>query len=236
MAGFETPPIIKNDNMETEDDKDKARDQKQRAWEGARKEIDILADSLGEGVDDKVKDVVVACKVLALHTGQSCEGHTDHGIAAPWIRFEAPNEPKYRYVGEQDMWIRIAKKYRMSPEKARRGYNAQAWQEGVKGLADNKETLQYKRWAKGTAALEGRVASLLAEFYQGKETEADIRLNITDMAGSFTVGNGGDDARPVEERNLSEEEKGLLEKRLERYQSEMVAFGEFLRQKFLVEN
>lgn len=230
MSGFETPPAVETRNSGIK--KDSARDRKQRVWDAARKEIDTWADALGEDVDERVKEAVTACKVLGLNTGQSCQGHTDHGIGAPWIRFEAPNEPKYRYVGEQDMWIRIAKKYRLSSEKARRGYNMQAWQEGVRQISDNKETLQYGRWKKETGALRDRVASLLAEFYTGREPDTDIRLDIMDMGGSFVIGNGGEDALPAEERNLGEEEKRALGTRLARYQSEMVAFGEFLRQKF----
>lgn len=43
------------------------------------------ADGLGKGIDVGIFDTVVALNALGFRTTQSCEGHTNRGIAAPWI-------------------------------------------------------------------------------------------------------------------------------------------------------
>jgi hypothetical protein len=44
--------------------------------------------SLGE-LDNGVRDPVIALHLLGVTTAQSCEGHLDHGTAAPWIILQA---------------------------------------------------------------------------------------------------------------------------------------------------
>jgi hypothetical protein len=41
-------------------------------------------------IDKKIKNLVVALNDLGVPTTGSCEGHTDHGSPAPWIKITPP--------------------------------------------------------------------------------------------------------------------------------------------------
>jgi hypothetical protein len=58
---------------------------------------------------------------VGLYTSGSCEGHFDHELLAPWIYVEAPNEPKERYIGENEIYRKVARKYNLKVEELRRG-------------------------------------------------------------------------------------------------------------------
>ena len=66
------------------------RQQKESHW---RQVADIAAgitDALGKPIDTGIINTVVALNVYDIHTTQSCEGHLDSGIAAPWVEIKAP--------------------------------------------------------------------------------------------------------------------------------------------------
>lgn len=57
------------------------------------KKVDQMADGLGYPMDPKIKPTVVALMLHGFPTVASCEGHLDHGYAAPWVMIE-PRVPK----------------------------------------------------------------------------------------------------------------------------------------------
>ena len=65
---------------------------KEETWEKARQEVETDADGAGRGIDDGIKEAVVAMRVNGFETEQSCEGgeHDKHGQPYPWIRFGTP--------------------------------------------------------------------------------------------------------------------------------------------------
>lgn len=65
------------------------RKEKDKKWDDLKEIIDALADKLGKGVDESIKETIVALKLLGIHTTASCEGHLDHGTFAPYIDIEA---------------------------------------------------------------------------------------------------------------------------------------------------
>lgn len=58
---------------------------KEKKWQNATAEINKITDALGKGIDEGVKETVIALNVLGINTTQSCEGHLDWGISAPWV-------------------------------------------------------------------------------------------------------------------------------------------------------
>src|SRR5579862_3856182 len=82
--------------------------EKQVAWEAKRREIDQLIDGLGLGIDEGIKETVVAFNMLGLNTSGSCEGHLDHGLTTPWVDIEAPGRPETEFIGEMDVFQRTA--------------------------------------------------------------------------------------------------------------------------------
>jgi 3-mercaptopyruvate sulfurtransferase SseA len=79
--------------------------------EKIRKSVEETRDALGLPVDEKIKEAVIMCNAIGLTTSASCEGHIDHGIPVPWIEIAAPNEPEEKYVGQKEIFEKVAKKY-----------------------------------------------------------------------------------------------------------------------------
>ena len=90
--------ISKSENVDKDEKKVSEKNVLQGRWDQARNEIKHIADAEGHGIDDGIKDVVIALNAFNINTGQSCEGHFDSGMSAPWIRIEALNEPEERFV------------------------------------------------------------------------------------------------------------------------------------------
>ncbi len=71
-----------------------------RIWIETRQEVSQLTDALGKGVDEGIKEAVVALRVYGFPTTGSCEGHLDWGLPYPWIDISEP-EPANRFNDEQ---------------------------------------------------------------------------------------------------------------------------------------
>lgn len=72
------------------------KSEKEILWEKKRAEIDEIADRLGRGIDEKIKEAVTAFTVYEFSTSQSCEGHIrgeEEGEPYPWVEIDAP-EPE----------------------------------------------------------------------------------------------------------------------------------------------
>lgn len=64
---------------------------KQELWQEMAERCKKITDGLGMPLDEGISETVVALNVLGIHTTGSCEGHLDHGVAAPWIDIAAPD-------------------------------------------------------------------------------------------------------------------------------------------------
>jgi len=228
---FETVQPQENINKGTES----VKSGKEISWENQQKEIERSADSLGYKIDDHIKETVVAFNVVGLPTSASCEGHIDHGISAPWIEVSAPNQPEERFIGEREIFQRVASKYRISFEDVKRGVNHNAWAEALRESSQSDETPEYKRWRNETKKLMDKSSELIEKFYQGKDVASNIKLEISESGeGEFRVQNGGEDYKPVPEK-LTDEQKGKLAQRLMQYQEEMKKFTAFLKDRYFSE-
>jgi hypothetical protein len=56
-----------------------------------------------------LKDTVTSFMVHDINTSQSCEGHIDEGLGAPWIEIDAPNMPEETYIDEKKTLERVAR-------------------------------------------------------------------------------------------------------------------------------
>ncbi len=69
------------------------------AWDQKLAEVNEIADRLGKGVDEKIKESVAAFLIHKFTTSGSCEGHIaeeekdKHGLPYPWIEIYA-SEPE----------------------------------------------------------------------------------------------------------------------------------------------
>lgn len=65
------------------------RKEKARIWEELSVMVESTTDGLEEKIDEGIKEAVIGCNALGINTTQSCEGHAEKEIAAPWIDIEA---------------------------------------------------------------------------------------------------------------------------------------------------
>jgi len=171
-----------------------------------------MTDKLGKPIDAGIFDTVIALNLFNIHTTQSCEGHLDYGIAAPWVEIQSPETDELSSL-------------RTSAHK----------------LADTIETLEYEDRPDEELAplyqeiqrldrevrrpqLEElqKVMRLLTEFYQNKQVPYDRLLTIR---GNRIEAQGAPFQAIIapEERN----------QKLLAYQAEMKAFTTFLKNKYL---
>jgi len=196
-----------------------------------RKKVDKITDALGMPVDEGIKEAVIMFNAVGLYTSASCEGHLDRGLPAPWIDVEAPNEPKERYVGEKEIFRKVARKYNLKVEELRRGYNIEALEEAGREIVKNEETKEYKIWRKENQKLLKKAKKFLEEFYKNRKVEPDIKLEIEIFGnGSFRIHNGGKYYKLV--NDLSRKEKREVKKMLKKFREEINAFTEFLKNKY----
>ena len=110
---------------------------------------------------------------MGLPTSASCEGHLDHGYCAPWIDVSAPGEPE-RFIGEKEIYQKIADKYKMSVEDLKKGKNIDAFNEFDEEASKNGETAEYKKWRENNEILKGKTDVLLQEFYSSRKVPDNI--------------------------------------------------------------
>ena len=201
-------------------------------WERLVREVDEIADAKGTGVDEGIKETLVALNAHGIKTRMSCEGHDDWGMGAPWIDAAAPDVPARRYIDEDIIFERIAAKYSATVEDVKLDYNHEAWVEAMAVFETTEDTPEYKRWRAKTQRLFEKTTRFLAQFYAGRNVPLDVRLEIDQSpSGIFRVHNGGEYFQPVPD-DMPEEEKQALRERLQRYQEEMRAFTRFLREQY----
>jgi len=212
------------------------KSQKEIEWDNKQKEIESWGDKQGLGIDEKVKDTVVAFNVVGLPTGESCEGHLDHGYSAPWVGVEAPDEPAERFIGQNNIFQKVANEYGLSLEEIKRGENNEAYFKALGEAAENGETPEYDKWRQKNQELMKKTSELLDEFYKDRNVPENLKLKISEGAeGPFRIHNGGEDYRPMTEEKfekLADEQKKDLSQRLEQYQGEIKEFTEFLKEKY----
>ncbi len=210
--------------------------QKGLEWRNISKRIDRTVDGLKKRVDEGIKSAVIAFNAAGLSTSASCEGHLDRAIPFPWINVEAPNRPQERFIGENEVWRRIAEKYGVPVEDTRRAKHKEAWQEAMKERSQTEETEEFKRWREENVRLKEKAERLLEEFYQGREDEKEepqpARL-VVDGKGplGFRIHSGGNDYG-LRSKELTEEQRKELTPRLAQYQVQMQEFAEFLKEKY----
>jgi hypothetical protein len=196
-----------------------------------RKKVDKITDALGMPVDEGIKEDIIMFNAVGLYTSSSCKGYLGHGLLAPWIYVEAPNEPKERYVKESEIYRKVARKYNLKVEEVRRDYDIDAWCEAIEKGEKRGETKKYKIWRKENKKLLKKAKKFLDEFYKNREVHSDIKLEIEIFGnGSFRIHNGGKYYKLV--NDLSRKEKREVKKMLEKFREEMNAFTEFLKNKY----
>ena len=219
-------------------------EQKEAVIEQKRKEIDQFADVEGKGIDEEIKNTIVALNLAGFPTTQSCHGHCGEiidgkrmeGFGSPWVQIELADRPKERFPNENAIFQKVAQKYGLSIEDLKdMEKNPEPYWEAIKEMSQQEETPEYQEWKRKNEELLQRAKELLDEFYKIREGgyNEDTKLQIEEFTDMFRIHNGGADYKMVDE-NISESEKISHHKRLLKYQREMRYFADFLLNKFRI--
>lgn len=203
--------------------------EREQAWQAKREEVEQVTDRLGFPIEPRIKETVIGLNLFEINTTQSCEGHPDRGMGAPWVEIATPNEPGWRFVGQKEIFEKVAEQYGVSLEAVLHADNEEAWQVAwqITARGDPTPTAEYQAWEKESQAIREEAGALLSDFYTPGDVESPSKLFIDDDR----IHNGGSDFMLVEE--MTEEQQAGLPDRLASYQSEMERFAGFIREKYI---
>lgn len=191
---------------------------KQAFWEQKSKEIDGIKDRLGKGLDEGIKEAVTGLQVLGINTTQSCEGHLEWGIGAPWVEVAAPQSKQLIQLEEQA--------HKTFQEAEAVFENEGHFTDEITAKFDEAHALrqEVKRLNLVEAA---KVMPLLGAFYKNRQdTSFDKRLILSFLSnGRARIESQG---AAFQETAPSE----IKQQKLAEYQEEMRAFTKFLRVKY----
>lgn len=242
-----------------------AMQSRQQQWLEKRKETDGIEDVRGRGVDENIKETVTSLNVNGINTNASCEGHVEQGYG-PNVDIEAPNMPWKKYINQETVARKIAKKYSLELEELENKglfyrryierhniksedekslsetsseeieFYEKARTEALVELRENGYTKQYVSWIEENKKLRKTVEETLADFYRGRNVSDDKKIKFLDLYdGTFKIYSGPKADYSRDPLKLTDEQKEALARRIEEYQEEMNAFGEYLKERFIRE-
>ncbi len=183
-----------------------------RNWNKIKAQFAKTTDKLGRTIDGGIIDVVVGLNLNNIHTISSCEGHLQWGIAGPWIDIEADIDTSPLKERAQSLYHKIEQDFDRLTEK-------QIFQ-----LSSQARKLQKKAQAPHLLERE-KLLKLLSEFYQTRKVPYQVQLHAVDYDFATTrlcnIGASIQESLPAK----------LKERNLKKFQAEIRAFGDFLKNK-----
>ena len=190
---------------------------KQEKWVELQDRANKVVDGLGKGLDEGIVETVMGLWAHGFNTHASCEGHMEWGLAAPWVDIEPPNSKELQSMQKEASALRDdlfgrdgqSKKYAKYPELVEKMHELEA------------------EASRQSGKLLPKLFTMLDNFYNQRMSGYDQRIIIVPFSGSFRLINQGFE--------LYRHKDNRSEEKLTEYRQEMQAFGNFLKQEFLVE-
>ncbi len=220
-------------------------------WLEKLKEIEGLADGLGMGLDEKIKETVAALQVNGFHTRQSCEGHVNWGCGTPWVDLTAPGQPAplfgqkgnsiyilNQFNGQEEIYRQVAAHHGITVEelmdRENYGKNQELLREAFLLSHKNGKTAEYEEWCDRGRALLVKMDEVLAPYYEAMHVpEADKIKYFKFGDGAFRIYTGPEDDQNRTFNTRTDEEKKALALRLPGSQRAMNEFALYLKEHFL---
>lgn len=181
-----------------------------------RNDFEKVRDSLGKPIDEGILETVVLLNAVNISTLQSCQGHLDHGVAAPWIDISAEQT-----VEQKNLWKKYHELRTLIDTKSEEGTSMHE----MRSLFE--ESNQIERLArKPILKVFEKVLELLSEFYGSKNVPLAQRLILTSLGTRGRIESQG--GLIQETFDPQDKQKNLLT-----YQKEMQKFTTFLKAKHL---
>ena len=190
---------------------------KKKTWENLENKFRMMGDRLGRPLDGGIFETVVALNALQIATTSSCEGHLDHGLAAPWVDI---------HTVKDDAFYKLVEDAKALQNKAidliKTGQNTKG------GQLMKKNQLLLLKLKKPNLILADRLSRLLEEFYLMREVPYSRRLIITSLGYGVRLKSQGEILQELKNKKVKDE-------KLKEYQLEMLDFTTFLKEKFFIE-
>jgi len=159
------------------------KSEKEIAWKKQMEEVEKIPN-----LENSVKKIITALNISGILTSQSCEGHLEEGkITLPFVEISAPNQPEERFIGQEKIISKVAKKYGVTAKDVKTMLlHSAPWEEfeGVEEIND------YKKWREENKKTAENTGTLLKDFYKDSVTSEDVRLTINELnAGQFEMTN-----------------------------------------------
>lgn len=188
------------------------QDLKQRRWNDAALMVEGFRDGLGLKVDEGIKETVVALIVSGFKTRQSCEGHLNRAIAAPWVDIQVE--------GTEELQSQVNQAFNDAEAAERAGKSNDELDE----LFSRANTL-HKEAQRPMLKEASRVMELLNVFYSNRQVSNDRRLTINPFGSFFRIESEGSFLQDIANDQTKNE-------KLQEYQEEMRTFTAFLKERY----
>jgi len=160
--GFENinlpPKVEKKEDKITE---------KQKIWDETAKKVEKITDGLGLGIDQKIKETVIALIVNGFSTDASCEGHIEkeHGLPFPWVDIYAPEPEGWQKSDElKNQWRQENLKQREKMQKCLKEFYSQRKVDDEELILQNRGALgAFRIQSQGAERMENRPKQELQE-------------------------------------------------------------------------
>gem|GEM_PF-757899 len=227
------------------------QEQRRNQWLAKQKEIDNLTDGLGLGLDDNIKDTVIALQVNGFNTRQSCEGHIGWGCGAPWVDIQAAGTPEIifglkgdfifiqrQYEGQEEAFQQAAAENGISVEDMLSRSNWDKYRELCRetnrSCYSNRETPEFQEWRQRNKDVRKSMEDYITKYHETKsvpEAEKIHFMNFEDS--SFRIYTGTSEDLFSNWESMSDNDKKALGDRLESNRRAMSKFAQFLKESFL---
>ena len=196
-------------------------------------DLEEVADAEGHGVDAGIKETVAVVNALGFPTAQSCEGHVRTDRPYPWVRIAAPDEPPERYVGQNELFNRMAQENGVLVGELKRGTPEGLYWQVLGEVMKNGETEEYLSWREKNNKLHKRIAPLVGKFNEGRVVDEAIKLECEDRDGlAFEIRSEEENTALNLKEDLPEEEEKKLTRTLALKRIEMESFTQFLKKHY----
>lgn len=193
-----------------------ANESKNTRWAEIAKKVDEFRDGLDKPIDIGIRETLIAMNALGFKTRQSCEGHLDWGLAAPWVEIEVEGVES---LHEKAMEMFDTASNAQEDDHTPYDKVEELFQEAHRMKAEaRKPVLEKAR----------QMMSLLGEFYADYLPPHDQILMVDVYPHGFRVQNIG-----IELQQIADPE--TKQRKLQAYKEEMDDFAEFLKSKFFSE-
>ncbi|HLC48930.1 MAG TPA: hypothetical protein VJI96_00915 [Candidatus Andersenbacteria bacterium] len=200
-------------SFESNSSSSESEPQKQTHWDEVAKRVEGYKDGLGKPIDTGIIETVIALNVFDLQTSQSCEGHLNWGIAAPWAEIKVE--------GVDELWKKSSEAF----DQAEQAELNNTPTEEIQNLYQNAHKLTAE--ANRPILEKGQIAmDLLNDFYTNRTVQHDQRIIVEEMGRRLRLTSAGAFLQEIADPIVKEQ-------RLQTYQQEMADFTAYLKTRYL---